>query len=91
MAEMYPWTSESKGHHALPLNALLLSYYPLGYPMPYASDVYAERSFSQGLFWPEYLNMDKVFSLSVAKKKRQNRDKTEKDRKQNKTWIKNCS
>jgi hypothetical protein len=49
--------------------------------MPYAPVVYAELSFGQGLLSPEYLNVDKVFSSSVAEKK----DKTENDGKLNKT------
>jgi hypothetical protein len=53
--------------------------------MPYAPVVYAELSFGQGLLSLEYLNMDKVFSSSVAEKKRQNRDKPENDNKKNKT------
>jgi hypothetical protein len=69
--------SRTQGYHALPLYALRMYYYPLGYPMPYASDVYAELSFGQGLLWPEHLNMDKLVFSSVAEKKRQNRDKTE--------------
>ena len=85
MGGMYPWAPEIKVCHALPLYALQLSYYPLGYPMPYAPYVYAELSFGQGLLWQEYLIMDKVYSSSVAEKKRQKRDKTENDGKQNKT------
>jgi hypothetical protein len=37
--------------------------------MPHALDVYAELSFGHGLLRPEYLNMDKVFSSSIAEKK----------------------